>query len=229
MSKLLFLLALALLASPTYGQGRHKKFFEVATHGKYQPGAYTLADGSRHTGTLRIWQDVTRTVVQVEQGKAAEPLNLELAGLRGLRIGPDSFVVARQVPLAGEPAARPLGDISLLKVVLQGKTQVFEHDQLVATTNYIATGGTMYGGRSSAHVHTWVVRPNPQAELVAIPEKRDEFAQHVAGLFVDYPALCQRIRAGLEGPDDFKRIIYAYAFRQNISEISFERAATIFP
>ena len=110
-SKLLLLLALGLLASPTHGQGRHKKFFEVATHGKYQPGAYTLADGSRHAGPLRIWQEIGRTVVQVD----------------------------------------------------------------------------------------------------------------------DYPALCQRIRASLEGPDDFKRIIYAYAFRQNISEISFERAATIFP
>ena len=223
------LLALGLLASLAHGQGRHKKFFEVAAIGKYQPGAYTLADGSRHAGTLRLWQDETRTVVQVNQGKAADPLNLELAGLRGVHIGPDSFVVARQVALAGTPAARPLGDISLLKVVLRGKTQVFEHDQVVASKGRMEAGGMMYGGGGPVHVHTWVARPSAQAELVAIPEGRTEFAQHVAGLFVDYPALCQRIRAGLEGPDDFKRIIYAYAFRQNISEVSFERAAAIFP
>jgi hypothetical protein len=227
------MLALELLVSLAHGQGRRKKFFEVATLGKYQPGAYTLADGSRHPGTLRLWQDTSRTVVQVDQGKAIDPLNLELAGLRGLRIGLDSFIVARQVPLAGTPAARPLGKIALLKVVLRGNTQVFEHEQLLATTSYfIGAGGKVYGSGNDGgyvHVHTWVVRPRPQAELVAIPEGREEFARHVAGLFVEYPALCQRIRAGLEGPDDFKRIIYAYAFRQNISDVSFERAATIFP
>ena len=41
----------------SHGQGRRPKLLEVATHGKYQPGWYTLLDGTRHAGRLRLWQN----------------------------------------------------------------------------------------------------------------------------------------------------------------------------
>ena len=59
----------------SHGRGRHPKFLEVAVHGKYQPGWYTLLNGTRHAGKLRLWQTLTRNSVQVDQGKA-DPINL---------------------------------------------------------------------------------------------------------------------------------------------------------
>ncbi|GEM_PF-2445842 len=223
-------LILLLLAGVGHAQSRHPKLFETAVHSKYKPGFYTLADGSRHAGTLRIWQDLTHSVVQADQGKA-EPLNLQVAELRGCVIGPDSFMVARQVAEAGDAAARPCGEVALLRVILRGQLLVLEHDQLVSGTQAPAmgVGGNMYGGSGPQHLRTWVLRPSPTASLVALPLGDQAFAQHVAGLFVAYPALCQRIRAGLEGPADFKRIIYAFMFRQDINQVSYEKAATIFP
>jgi len=224
------LLSLLLLAGVGHAQSRHSKLFETAVHGKYKPGFYTLADGSRHAGTLRIWQDLTHSVVQADQGKA-EPLNLPIAELRGCVIGPDSFVVARGVGLAGDSTARPIGEVALLQVVLRGQLLVLEHDLLVggAQAPLIGAGGIMYGGGGPQHLLTWVLRLTPTASLVALPQGQQAFAQHVAGLFIAYPALCQRIRAGLEGPLDFKRIIYAFIFRQDINQVSYEKAATIFP
>ncbi|MGI4738752.1 MAG: hypothetical protein ACRYG7_26580 [Janthinobacterium lividum] len=222
-------LCLLLLAGVGHAQSRHPKLFETAVHSKYKPGFYTLADGTRHPGTLRIWQDLTQSVVQVDQGKA-EPLNLQVAELRGCVIGPDSFMVARQVGEAGDAAARPCGEVALLRVVLRGQLLVLEHDQLVSgQALHMGAGGIMYGDGGPQHLRTWVLRPTPTASLVALPLGDQEFAKHVAGLFVAYPALCQRIRAGLEGPADFKRIIYAFMFRQDINQVSYEKAATIFP
>ena len=40
-----------------HGQGRRLKLLEVAAHGKYQPGWYTLLDSTRHAGRLRLWQN----------------------------------------------------------------------------------------------------------------------------------------------------------------------------
>ena len=59
----------------SHGRGRHPKFLEVAVHGKYQPGWYTLLNGTRHAGKLRLWQTPTRNSVQVDQGKT-DPINL---------------------------------------------------------------------------------------------------------------------------------------------------------
>ncbi|TDN37287.1 hypothetical protein A8B98_04650 [Hymenobacter sp. UV11] len=226
----MLLVGLLLLAGVGHAQGRHPKFFETAVHGKYKPGFYTLADGTRQAGSLRIWQDLTRSVVQIDQGKV-EPLNLQLAELRGCIIGADSFLVARQVGLVGAPNAHPLGEFALLHLILKGQLQVLEHDQLVGSTQapHMGAGGIMYGGGGPQHLRTWVLRPTPTAELLAVPQGEQEFAQHMAGLFVAYPALCQRIRAGLEGPRDFKRIIYAFMLKQDITLVSFEKAATIFP
>ncbi|HEX8506999.1 MAG TPA: hypothetical protein VF630_16660 [Hymenobacter sp.] len=117
-----------------FGQGRHTrhtKLLEVAAHGKYRPGWYTLQDGSGHAGKLRMWQTPTCNSLQVAQGKA-DPMNLAPEQLRHFVLGRDSFVVARQVPLAGGPMTVPFGETDIYRVVLTGKLQVLEHDQLVA-------------------------------------------------------------------------------------------------
>jgi hypothetical protein len=230
----LVLATLLLVGGAAQGQGRHKKLFEAATHSKYQPGFYTLADGTRRAGTLRIWQDVTRNSLQVEQG-TAEPLTLRAEELAGFVMGADSFAIARQISLAGQPVDQVFETYAMLKVVLKGTFQVWQHDKLVPAPcggtlpNGLGGSVPMSGNNCFAHATTWVVRPTPTASLVALPENEQAFAKQAAGIFVDNPPLCQRIRAGLEGPVDFKRIIYAFILKQDIDQVSFERAATIFP
>lgn len=219
--------ALLALSAGAHAQGRNVKFLEVAAHGKYKPGFYTLADGSRHAGSLRIWQDPTHNVLQSDQGKA-EPISLEANALRGFVMGRDSFVVARGVAIAGRPAELPFGEAAFFKVKLAGSIDVWEHDQLVA-------GGVQPGGAPGmplatgpSHALAWVLRPAVGASPVAIPQNQTEFAQHMAALFVSNPVLCQRIRAGLDGPNDFKRIVYAYLLKKDITQVTYEEAATIF-
>ena len=204
----------------SHGQGRHSKLLEVAVHSRYQPGWYTLLDGTRHTGRLRLWQTLTRNSVQVDQGKA-DPINLAPEALRHFTMGTDSFTVAREVAVAGQPTTMPFGEADVYRVVLKGKFQVLEHDRLVA-----GQYGPSQGGPS--HYRTWVLRPTKEADLVIIPTDNQEFARHAATFFIDYPPLAQRIRAGLVGPDDFKRIVYSYVFRKEIDQVTYEEAATLF-
>lgn len=200
------------------GQGRHTKILEVAAHGKYQAGWYTLLDGTRHAGKLRLWQTLTRNSVQVDQGKA-DPINLAPEQMRHFTMGTDSFTVARDFAEAGQPTTNPFGEADVFRVVLKGKLEVLEHDQLVQNQG-------QYGG--PGHYRTWVLRPTKEANLVTIPTENEAFAKHVAAFFVDYPPLAQRIRAGLLGPADFKRIVYSYVFRKEIDLVTYEEAATLF-
>ena len=217
MNKLLLTILVLLLHTTAYCQGRHTKFLEAAIHGKYQSGFYTLLDGTRHAGKLRTWQNLTRNLVQVDQGKA-DPINLTPEELRSFTISSDSFVVARNVAILGMPNTMPFGEVDFYRVVLTGKLQIFEHDQLIA-------GGLNQG---PVNVQAWVLRPPGESNLVVVPNEENAFAQNMAGLFVDSPLLCQRIRAGFLGIDDFKRIIYAYVFKKEIGDVSYEVAATIF-
>ena len=114
----------------SHGQGRRAKFLEPAAHGKYQPGWYTLLDGTRHAGRLRLWQTLTRNAVQVDQGKA-DPINLAPEALRHFTMGTDSFTVTREAAVAGQPTTMPFGEADVYRVVLKGKFQVLEHDRLV--------------------------------------------------------------------------------------------------
>ena len=199
----------------SHGQGRRAKFLEPAAHGKYQPGWYTLLDGTRHAGRLRLWQTLTRNAVQVDQGKA-DPINLAPEALRHFTMGTDSFTVEREVAVAGQPTTMPFGEADVYRVVITGKFQVLEHDRLVPS---------QYG---AGHYRTWVLRPTKEADLVMMPTNNQEFAQHAAAFFVDYPLLAQHIRAGLVGPADFKRIVYSYIFRKEIDQVTYEEAATLF-
>lgn len=217
MNKLLLTILVLSLHTTAYCQGRHTKFLEAAIHGKYQSGFYTLLDGTRHAGKLRTWQNLTRNLVQVDQGKA-DPINLTPEELRSFTISSDSFVVARNVAILGMPNTMPFGEVDFYRVVLTGKFQIFEHDQLIA-------GGLNQG---PVNVQAWVLRPPGESDLVVVPNEENAFAQNMAGLFVDSPLLCQRIRAGFLGIDDFKRIIYAYVFKKEIGDVSYEVAATIF-
>ena len=217
MNKLLLTILVLSLHITAYCQGRHTKFLEAAIHGKYQSGFYTLRDGTRHAGKLRTWQNLTRNLVQVDQGKA-DPINLTPEELRSFTISSDSFVVARNVAIIGMPNTMPFGEVDFYRVVLTGKFQIFEHDQLIA-------GGLNQG---PVNVKAWVLRPPGESDLVVVPNEEKAFAQNMAGLFVDSPLLCQRIRAGFLGIDDFKRIIYAYVFKKEIGDVSYEVAATIF-
>lgn len=217
MNKLLLTILVLSLHITAYCQGRHTKFLEAAIHGKYQSGFYTLRDGTRHAGKLRTWQNLTRNLVQVDQGKA-DPINLAPEELRSFTISSDSFVVARNVAILGMPNTMPFGEVDFYRVVLTGKLQIFEHDQLIA-------GGLNQG---PVNVKAWVLRPPGESDLVVVPNEEKAFAQNMAGLFVDSPLLCQRIRAGFLGIDDFKRIIYAHVFKKEIGDVSYEVAATIF-
>ena len=217
MNKLLLTILVLSLHTTAYCQGRHTKFLEAAIHGKYQSGFYTLLDGTRHAGKLRTWQNLTRNLVQVDQGKA-DPINLTPEELRSFTISSDSFVVARNVAILGMPNTMPFGEVDFYRVVLTGKFQIFEHDQLIA-------GGLNQG---PVNVQAWVLRPPGESDLVVVPNEENAFAQNMTGLFVDSSLLCQRIRAGFLGIDDFKRIIYAYVFKKEIGDVSYEVAATIF-
>ena len=114
----------------SHGQMRRPKLLEVAAHGKYQPGWYTLLDGTRHAGRLRLWQTLTRNAVQVDQGKA-DPINLAPEALRHFTMGTDSFTVTREAAVAGQPTTMAFGEADVYRVVLKGKFQVLEHDRLV--------------------------------------------------------------------------------------------------
>ena len=217
MNKLLLTILVLSLHITAYCQGRHIKFLEAAVHGKYQSGFYTLLDGTRHAGKLRTWQNLIRNLVQVDQSKV-DPINLTPEELRSFTISSDSFVVARNVAILGMPNTMPFGEVDFYRVVLTGKFQIFEHDQLIA-------GGLNQG---PVNVKAWVLRPPGEPDLVVVPNEEKAFAQNMAGLFVDSPLLCQRIRAGFLGIDDFKRIIYAYVFKKEIGDVSYEVAATIF-
>ena len=234
MNKLLLTILVLSLHTTAYCQGRHTKFLEVAIHGKYQSGFYTLLDGTRHAGKLRTWQNLTRNLVQVDQGKA-DPINLAPEELRSFTISSDSFIIARNVAILGMPNTMPFGEVDFYRVVLTGKLQIFEHDQLIAGgLNQIADGFNQTAGglgglnQGPVNVQAWVLRPPGESNLVVVPNEEKAFAQNMAGLFVDSPLLCQRIRAGFLGIDDFKRIIYAYVFKKEIGEVSYEVAATIF-
>ena len=211
-------LLLLLAHVQSHGQGRHPKFLELAAHGKYQTGWYTLLDGTRHPGKLRLWQTPTRNLVQVDQGKAS-PINLLPEELHHFTIGVDSFTVARDVAEAGQPAAKPFGEADVYRVVLRGKLEVLEHDQWVPG-QYPHTG--------PSHYRTWALRPTQDTNIVLLPTENTAFAQHTAAFFVDYPSLAQRIRAGLVGPADFKRIVYSYVFRKEIDLVTYEEAAKLF-
>lgn len=217
-SRAVLIILLLLLHTAGYGQGRHRNLLEVAEHGKYQLGWYTLQDGSRHAGKLRMWQTLSRNSIQVEQGKA-DPINLAPEQLRHFVMGRDSFVVARQVPLAGNPMTVPFGEADIYRVVLTGKFQVLQHDQLVPRYGQYEGPG---------HDLAWVLRPAGKADLVVLPSEEKAFAQEVPAFFIDNPALAQRIRAGLVGHTDFKRIVYAYVFRKEVEQVTYEEAGTIF-
>ncbi len=231
-SRAVLIVLLLLLHTAGYGQGRHPKLLETAAHGKYQPGWYTLQDGSRHAGKLRMWQTPTRNSLQVEQGKA-DPINLAPEQLRHFVMGRDSFIVARQVPLAGHPMTVPFGEADIYRVVMTGKFQVLQHDQLVADSQLLADyrsgAGPAPGQYGRAHHDlAWVLRPAGQADLVVLPSEEKAFAQEVPAFFIDNPDLAQRIHAGLVGHPDFKRIVYAYVFHKDVEQVSYEEAGTIF-
>jgi hypothetical protein len=227
LTKYVAVAALVALSGRAHAQGRNTKFLEVATHGKYKPGFYTLVDGSRHSASLRIWQDLTHNVLQSDQGKA-EPINLEASALRGFVMGRDSFLVARRVAIAGRPTELPFGEAAFFKVKLAGSIDVWEHDQLVGGS--VQPGGMsgMLTSTGPSHALAWVLRPAVEASPVAVPQNQAEFAKHMAALFVNNPVLCQRIRAGLDGPNDFKRIVYAYLLKKDITQVTYEEATTIF-
>jgi hypothetical protein len=185
--KHLLLIALFALLHPTvYGQGRRPKFLEVATHGKYKPGWYTLEDGTRHAGKLRMWQTLEQNSVQVDQGQA-DPINLLPEQLRCFTMGADSFIIARHVAVAGMPDTKPFDEVDIYRVVLKGQLQVFEHDYIAAggyTSMPGAAGTSMVTSTGPSHVRSWVLRPTSGADLVMVPYEEKAFAQHLAPYFV---------------------------------------------
>ena len=184
----------------------------------------------------------------------ADPINLAPEALRHFTMGTDSFTVAREVAVAGQPTTMPFGEADVYRVVITGKFQVLEHDRLVSSQygpvqygagQYGGTGQygpsqygpSQYGGTGQygpsqysgpSYYRTWVLRPTKEADLVMMPTNNQEFAQHAAAFFVDYSPLAQHIRAGLVGPVDFKRIVYSYVFRKEIDQVTYEEAATLF-
>ena len=66
----------------------------------------------------------------MDQGKA-DPINLAPEALRHFIMGTDSFTVTQEVAVAGQPTTMPFGEADVYRVVLKGKFQVLEHDQLV--------------------------------------------------------------------------------------------------
>ena len=166
----------------------------------------------------------------MDQGKA-DPINLAPEALRQFIMGTDSFTVTREVAVAGQPTTMPFGEADVYRVVLKGKFQVLEHDRLVPGQygpGQYGTGQHGPGQYGPSHYRTWVLRPTKEADLVMMPTNNQEFAQHAAAFFVDYPPLAQHIRAGLVGPADFKRIVYSYVFRKEIDQVTYEEAATLF-
>lgn len=212
-------------------QDRSVGLLEKASAGKFRPGHYTTLDGRRHKGSIRVWRDVQRNLLQVDQGKQAPPLNLSPAELRSVVIDSDSLIVVRRFQHLD--ATEPLlsGQPDFCRVKMSGKVQVLEHERLVMTTNASmrGAGGMMYGGGSSKALQTtWLLRMPADTSLYVVPTTASRFGPATARLFVDYPALCQQLSAGYVGPDDFKRIVYSYLFRRDIGQVSYEAASSIF-
>ncbi|HEX8656167.1 MAG TPA: hypothetical protein VF690_01460 [Hymenobacter sp.] len=231
MKHILLIALFALLHSGVYGQGRNRKFLEVATHSRYQLGWYTLEDGTRHAGKLRMWQTLEQNSVQVDQGKA-DPINLLPEQLRCFTMGADSFIIARHVAVAGMPDIKPFSEVDIYRVVLKGRLQVFAHDCIIrgGHTNMPGAAGMpgMVMSNGPSHVRSWVLRPTSDANLVMMPYDKEAFAHHVAPFFVRDPILTQYIRAGMVDYHDFERIVYAYIFYKDINQVTYEQAAVLF-
>lgn len=228
---LLVLLATLGVGGRAQAQERSIGLLEKASAGKFQPGYYTTSDGRRHAGSIRVWHDPQRNLLQVDQGKQATPLNLAPAELRSVVMGRDSLIVVRRFHHLD--ATEPLlsGQPDFCRVKMSGKIQVLEHERLVIVNNAptMGAGGMMSGGgRQKILQVTWLLRTPTDTTLYVVPTSPAAFGRATAPLFVDYPALCQQMTAGYVGPDDFKRIIYSYIFKREIGQVSYEAAASIF-
>lgn len=227
---LLFVLAI-LGTGRAQAQDRSIGLLEKASAGKFRPGHYTTLDGQRHAGSIRIWHDERRNLLQVDQGKQAAPLSLAPAALQSVVIGPDSLVVVRRFQHldAKEPLLSTQPDFG--RVMLSGTVQVLEHERLVLTNSAPTrgAGGLMYGGGSGKTLMTtWLLRTPADTSWYVVPRSSDAFGPATARLFADYPALCQQLSAGFVGLEDFKRVIYSYIFKREIGQVSYEAASLIF-
>lgn len=220
-----------LVAYGGQAQSRTIGLLEKATAGKFLPGHYTTLDGQRHAGSIRIWHDEQRNLLQVDQGKKTTPLNIAPAELKSVVIGSDSIIVVRRFQHLDlkEPLLSEQPDFC--RVRLSGKVQVLEHERL-----YIGRGkpmqganGMMYGGGSTKElIASWLLRMPTDTTLYVVPSSSAAFGPATARLFVDNPALCQQLTAGYVGYNDFNRIIYAYLFKREIGQVSYEEANNIF-
>lgn len=227
----LLLVAALGVALGAQAQDRSIGLLEKASAGKFRPGHYTTLDGQRHAGSIRIWHDEQRNLLQVDQGKQAAPLNLTPAALKSVVIGADSLIVVRRFRHLDAKETLLSAQPDFCRVKLSGNVQVLEHERLVITTStpMRGAGGMMYGGGSGKTLMTtWLLRTPADTSLYVVPGSSDAFGPATARLFVDYPALCQQLSAGYVGLDDFKRVIYSYIFKREIGQVSYEAASTIF-
>lgn len=226
----LILFALCLVFQGTWAQKRSVGLLEKASAGKFRPGHYTMLDGTRQAGRIRIWHSEQRNLLQVDSGTEV-PHNISPAELRSVVIGTDSLTVVRHFHHLdiSEPVLSSVPDFCRVK--MSGKVQVLEHERLIIVNNAPmgGAGGMMYGGgQNKVLVSTMLLRTPIDTGLYVLPTSAATFSRATARLFADHPPLCQQMTAGYVGYNDFKRIIYAYLFRREIGQVSYEQASTIF-
>lgn len=217
---LLLTIVLSLITASAWSQGRHVGLMEQAVVGRYKSGHYTLADGTRHSGNIRIWMDQEKNVLQVDQGKKQEPTNLFPSALRSFVVGRDSFAVVQHFRMLDETEKKPFESADFARVLLSGKVQMLMHRRF-AGSNFNQNGQNDFD-------ETYLLQSATDSMLAVVPYNEEKFARHVAGLFVDAPQLCQQIRAKHLGPRDLNRIIYAYLFKREVEQVTYEEAANIF-
>lgn len=198
---------------------------EQAVVERYKSGHYTLADGTRHAGNIRIWMDRDKNVLQVEQGKKQEPTNLIPSALRSFVIGRDSFAVVHHFRMLDETEKKPFESADFARVLISGKIRMLEHKRFAGFDSNLGAG--QYSRRTSFYT-TNLLQPATDTMLVVVPDEEEKFARFIAPLFIDASILCQQIRAKQVGPTDLKRILYAYLFKREVTQVTYEEANTIF-
>ncbi|UOQ67013.1 hypothetical protein [Hymenobacter volaticus] len=221
----LIVILLSLSASPAWTQGQHVGLTEQAVAGKYKPGHYTLADGTRHAGNIRVWMDREKNVLQVDKGKKQEPANLFPTALHSFVIGRDSFAVVHHFRMLDETEKKPFESADFARVLMSGKIQMLEHKRFAGFDSNLGAG--QYS-RSPSFYTTNLLKPATDTMLVVVPYAEEKFARYMAPIFIDAAILCQQIRAKQVGPTDLKRILYAYLFKREVTQVTYEEANTIF-
>jgi len=196
--------------------------------GRYKPGHYPLADGTRRAGQLRSYVShtdfLTKIEVEPKEGQVSQVLGP--AELRSAVIGADSMVTIRLTELVDSTKKASLTDLAHL--VMVGKaTLLMRHEWSAGAPGMTTAGpygtGMMTGGGDGVATR-WGYQKAGTARCYLLPWTDDDFKKHVAPLFLDYPHLCQRIRNGEASRNDIKRIFYAYNLKADIDQVSYEQA-----